>query len=117
MLTDDNGILGTHSNAILAGTIGLAVGAGVGAVAGYAVGKKRRKSSSKRRSYNKARKKSRIRHKKYTPRTAGKGKDRSTRRIRYTKKGQPYIILKSGKARFIKMSSAQRSHKQKGGRY
>ena len=53
----------------------------------------------------------------HTPRTAGRGKDTSTRRIRYTKKGQPYIIMKSGKARFIKKSGAKRSHKQKGGRY
>ncbi len=50
-------------------------------------------------------------------RTAGKRKDTSTRRIRMTKKGQPYIILKSGKARFIKKSSARRSRKLKGGRY
>ena len=50
-------------------------------------------------------------------RTAGKGKDTSTRRIRMTKKGQPYIILASGKARFIKKSSAKRSRKLKGGRY
>lgn len=50
-------------------------------------------------------------------RTAGKGKDTSTRRIRMTKHGQPYVILKSGKARFIKKSSAARSRKLKGGRY
>ena len=50
-------------------------------------------------------------------RTAGKGKDRSTRRIRMTKHGQPYVILASGKARFIKKSSARRSRKLKGGRY
>ena len=52
-----------------------------------------------------------------TPYTARGGKDRSTRRIRMTKHGQPYIILKSGKARFIKKSSAKRSRKTKGGRY
>lgn len=50
-------------------------------------------------------------------RTAGKRKDTSTRRIRMTKHGQPYVILKSGKARFIKKSSARRSRKLKGGRY
>jgi len=50
-------------------------------------------------------------------RTAGKGKDTSTRRIRMTKNGQPYVILASGKARFIKRSSARRSRKLKGGRY
>jgi len=50
-------------------------------------------------------------------RTAGKRKDTSTRRIRMTKNGQPYVILASGKARFIKRSSAKRSRKLKGGRY
>ena len=69
----------------------------------------KKKKTSKRRTSKK-----RIRK---TPRTAGKGKDRSTKRIRHTKKGQPYIILKSGKARFIKKSSARRSRRLKGGRY
>ena len=62
---------------------------------------------------NKGKKK---KHLKYA-RTAGKGKDTSTRRIRMTKNGQPYVILRSGKARFIKRSSARRSRKLKGGRY
>lgn len=61
-------------------------------------------------------KKGKKRKPKYA-RTAGKGKDRSTKRIRMTKHGQPYVILKSGKARFIKKSSASRSRKLKGGRY
>jgi len=52
-----------------------------------------------------------------SPYTAGARRDRSTRRIRHTKNGQPYIILRSGKARFIKKSSARRSRKLKGGRY
>ena len=71
--------------------------------------KRRKKTKSKRR-------KSRRKSYKYA-RTAGKRKDRSTKRIRMTKNGQPYIILKSGKARFIKKSSARRSRKLKGGRY
>ena len=50
-------------------------------------------------------------------RTAGKRKDTSTRRIRQTKNGQPYIILASGRPRFIKKSSARLSRKRKGGRY
>ena len=105
----------------------------VGAVAGTAAlvggglvvakaSKKRKKTSSKKRKSTKKRKtrkktkktKKRIRR---TPRTAGKGKDRSTRRIRQTKNGQPYVILRSGKARFIKKSSARASRKRKGGRY
>ena len=51
------------------------------------------------------------------PYTAGKGKDTSTRRIRFTKNNQPYVILKSGKARFIKKSSVARMRKLKGGKY
>lgn len=107
-----------------------AIGAGgIGAVAvGTAlVVKAKKKSKTKKKTTKKKRKtykrkkvkKKNGRRKKgrRTPRTAGKGKDRSTRRIRYTKKGQPYVILRSGKARFIKKKSAKRSHKLKGGRY
>lgn len=69
--------------------------------------KKRKKTKSKKRKTKGRR----------TPHTAGKRKDRSTKRIRYTKKGQPYVITRSGKAKFIKKSSAKRSHRMKGGRY
>jgi hypothetical protein len=34
-----------------------------------------------------------------------------------TKTGQPYVILASGKARFISKKSARLSRKRKGGRY
>jgi len=34
-----------------------------------------------------------------------------------TKNGQPYIILSSGKAKFITKSSARASRRRKGGRY
>jgi len=34
-----------------------------------------------------------------------------------TKNGQPYVILKSGKARFISKRSARLSRRKKGGRY
>lgn len=97
---------------------GLALGAG-GAVA-LAVKSKRKKSSKRKNSRKKTssrrgkRKKGRRR---YTPHTAGKGKDRSRKRIRYTKNGQPYVLGRNGKARFIKRSSAKRSHSKKGGRY
>ena len=69
--------------------------------------------------HNKTKKKRRsIKVKRYKyARTAGKRKDRSTKRIRMTKNGQPYIILKSGKARFISKRSARLSRKRKGGRY
>lgn len=42
------------------------------------------------------------------------GKTR-TKKIYKTKKGQPYVLLKSGKARFIKKSRATRMRKTKGG--
>lgn len=81
----------------------------------------RKKSSRKRKKSSRKSTRKRSTRRRYgkrrTPRTAGKRKDRSHKRIRYTKRGQPYIILKSGKARFIKLSSAKRSHKLKGGRY
>lgn len=97
----------------------------VTAVAGVRKRRKRKKATStrKKRATRKRTTKKRKSSKKKTkrgrrtPRTAGKGKDRSTKRIRYTKKGQPYVITRSGKAKFIKKSSAKRSHKQKGGRY
>jgi hypothetical protein len=103
------------------GTIGAGVGgAALGGVLGFAAGsasgrKKRKRSRVKaraRRTRSSAYK--RVRR---TPRTAGKRRDTSHRRIRYTKKGQPYVILGSGKARFIKKTGARRSHRKKGGRY
>lgn len=69
----------------------------------------RKKSKKKRKSYKRSKQKK--------PYTAGKGKDRSTRRIRFTKNNQPYIILRSGKAKFIKKSTARRARKLKGGMY
>ena len=102
---------------------GLAVAAAGGAGL-YAVirNRKKKKSLSRGKSgrplrRNRASLKSPKRRMRRTPHTAGKGKDTSTRRIRYTKKGQPYIIKSDGKARFIKKSSARLSHKRKGGRY
>jgi hypothetical protein len=102
---------------ISAGAGGLAIGSAVGYVAGRS---SRKKSKSRKRSKSKTRKKSshnRKKSKRYTPHTAGKRKDRSTKRIRMTKNGQPYVLMASGKARFIKKSSARLSRKRKGGRY
>jgi len=100
---------------------GAALGGGAVAIAG-AVKARKRKSSSKRKrkryfSSKFKRRKSRKRKGRRTPHTAGKGKDRSHKRIRYTRKGQPYVIMASGKARFIKKKGAKASHKRKGGRY
>lgn len=113
-----NGITFIKSNM---GTIGsTAAGAGIGLGAGYFLGKK---SGSKKRKHAKSKKRKSSSHssshkrRRRTPRTAGKRKDRSTKRIRYTKTGQPYVILRSGKARFIKKRGAKSAHKRKGGRY
>lgn len=90
-------------------------GALVGTVAAVASSRKKTTRKSTRSKRKKTRSKSR-RSVKYA-RTAGKRKDTSTRRIRITKNGQPYVILKSGKARFISKASARASRKRKGGRY
>lgn len=106
------------SNPIAAGVGGAIVGGSiVGVVAAASRRKKsrpRKKKSVRKRSSN--RRGARKRSPKYA-RTAGKRKDTSRRRIRMTKNGQPYVILASGKARFIKKSSAKLSRKRKGGRY
>jgi len=122
---------------IIGGAVALGV---VGAVVGTAIAVRHRKKSRRRKTRknkavrkrvyrgkkrklkfgSKAYRKKYLGHKKKgrrTPYTARKRKDTSRRRIRYTKKGQPYIIIRGGKARFIKKSSASRSHKQKGGKY
>jgi hypothetical protein len=104
---------------LIGGAAGVAIGATGGALAGAAIAKSRsrkkrkRKSSSTRKRSSSSRKNS-VRR---TPRTAGKRKDRSTKRIRMTKNGQPYVIMASGKARFISKRSAKASRKRKGGRY
>lgn len=74
---------------------------------------RRRKSKSR----NHGKRSSRNKRKRYTPHTAGKRKDTSRRRIRYTKKGQPYVIKADGRARFISQRGASSSHKRKGGKY
>lgn len=102
------------------GTIGAGVGgAALGGVLGYAAGVKSRKSRKSRSSKSRKRKSNLYNKSKgrRTPRTAGKRKDTSHKRIRYTKNGQPYVILGSGKAKFIKKKGARRSHKLSGGRY
>jgi len=102
------------SSAIAGGVVAAGIGTAIGVSA--LVKKRRKKTKSKARRKNKSRGRKRKRKTKYA-RTAGKKRDRSTKRIRMTKTGQPYIILKSGKARFIKKSSARNSRRRKGGRY
>jgi hypothetical protein len=118
--------------AIIGGAVAL------GTVAAVAIHKKRKKKraanrnkSSRKKVHSsrqgrklkfgsKAWRKKYLKHgrkKQKQPHTAGKRRDTSHRRIRYTKNNQPYIILASGKARFISKSSVSRSRKLKGGKY
>lgn len=107
------------------GIIGAGIGgAALGGVLGYAAGRASNSASKRKRRKSKnksARKGNRVYRKqkgrRYTPHTAGKRRDTSHKRIRYTKNGQPYIILASGKARFIRKKGARISHKRSGGRY
>jgi hypothetical protein len=105
----------SHLGEISIGAGGLAIGSTVGYIAG-------RRSSTKKSRKRKTRKYKRSRtryrrHKQKKPHTAGKRKDTSRRRIRYTKNNQPYVIMASGKARFISKRSVSSSRKRKGGRY
>lgn len=103
----------------------VAIGGGIlaGVAAIQIVRTKRKSSASATRTKKKKKtakaitKKTKKRSKQKQPHTAGKGKDTSTRRIRFTKNNQPYLILASGKARFIKKSSVKRMRKLKGGKY
>ena len=123
--------------------IGGIVGGAVGLAVGYSAGKRVRKKRTKRKTttyknrkkrnstrkskgkklkfgspaYRKKYLKQGRRRKQKQPHTAGKRKDTSRRRIRYTKNNQPYVILASGKARFISKKSASSSKKRKGGKY
>jgi len=128
-MVDTNSILSGANDFITANKQALAVGGAgaagivVGGIVGYAAAKrssstKKRKSRAKSKSVRK--RSSTYKKKRKSPkyaRTAGKRKDTSHRRIRMTKNGQPYIIMASGKARFISKKSARLSRKRKGGRY
>lgn len=135
ILNDIGSNIGDNLGTIALGT-GSALAVGGLVVGAISVAKKRKKSKSKSKSRKKKASSrrsggrklkfgSKAWRKKYCnkgrrqkqPYTAGKRKDTSHRRIRYTKNNQPYIILASGKARFIKKSSVSRSRKLKGGRY
>lgn len=106
------------TGAIIAGSAAIVTG-GVLAAKAYKKRKKsssRKSKSSRKRVSRSKRKRSKYRGRK-TPHTAGKRRDTSRRRIRYTKNGQPYVLGANGKAKFIKKSSAKRSRKLKGGKY
>jgi len=83
------------------------------------VGKRRKKKATTRRKSTRKRTKSgrkttkKVRKKNGTLRKHRTPPAKS--RIRFTKNGQPFIITRSGKAKFIKKTSAQRAKKLKGG--
>lgn len=138
-LTNVSSIIGENplTSVLVASGTGAVIGAGTTAAIIGTIKKKRKKAKKKTKKSKKktTKRKSKRRklkfgskayRKKYLgkkrkkqkqPYTAGKRKDTSTRRIRYTKNNQPYVILANGRARFIKRSSASRSRKLKGGRY
>jgi hypothetical protein len=114
------GFLKDNATTIGVGIGGVALGATLGALAVSKSTKSRKRSSttSRKRKSNRSNKRSKKSSRgPRTPHTAGKRRDTSTRRIRVTKNGQPYVILASGKARFISKKSAKASRKRKGGRY
>jgi len=78
-------------------------------------GKRKLKFGSK--AYRKKYLKHGKRKKQRQPHTAGKRRDTSGRRIRFTKNNQPYVILSNGRARFISKKNLSRSRKRSGGRY
>jgi hypothetical protein len=109
------GFAKSNIGAIGSGVAGLAIGGTVGYLAGK---RSTRKKNRRRKARKNKRTRSRYRRRKQKkPYTAGKRKDTSRRRIRYTKNNQPYVILASGKARFISKRSVSSSRKRKGGRY
>jgi hypothetical protein len=122
-----NPITPTVEALAVGGAVGaLAVGAGV-AIA-RKVSRKRKKSKASHSRKRKSRRKLKFgskayrrkylnKRKRYTPHTAGKRRDTSRRRIRYTTKGQPYVIGSHGKAKFISKKSAGIDRKRKGGKY
>jgi len=114
LASDASDFIGSNSG--LLQTVGIAAGGAVvgGAIVGAIAAsssKKSKKRSSSKKKYKKSSKRRKSRKQKQ-PHTAGKRKDTSHRRIRYTKNNQPYVIMSSGKARFISKSSAKRSKKR-----
>ena len=123
-----------NNTALLGGAAALIGLGAVGAATAVIIHKKRKKKKKKSAKYtrkkihrskkgrklkfgSKAYRKKYLKHGRKTPYTAGKRRDRSHKRIRYTKRGQPYVIGAHGKARFISRKSAKLSYHKKGGRY
>ena len=118
--------VGTASEFVRKNPVTSAVSVGGGVLAGVTaiqVIRKKRKSSTKakksKRRVSKTKPKTRrkVSKKKKPAKRKGKkwyGKTQN-KKIYKTKKGQPYVLLASGKARFIKKVRATRMRKTKGG--
>lgn len=107
-----------YAKAIAIGSAGAVILGGT-ALAIHRKRSKSNKKNAKRKSKSRNKYKNTRSHSKHQkkPYTAGKRKDTSTRRIRYTKNNQPYVILKNGRAKFISKKSVKTSRKRAGGRY
>lgn len=116
LLDDAKGLITANpiATAVGAGVIGAGTGVAIGALIGSKTKRKARKSSSKRRRITHTRRGWKQDRKRFNKRQKWEvayrkrkkhGKKSSKRRgkIYYARKtGQPYIILASGKAKFIK---------------
>jgi len=106
-----------RGNPLISAGVGLGAAlslAGIGTAVVSKLRKKKRKKSKKKTKKDGRRRK--------TGRKAGRrkrkrsGLTRATKqKIRFTKNGQPFVITRSGKARFIKKTTATRAKARKGG--
>lgn len=98
---------------------GITIGAGVTGIINVIRKRKAKPKTSKKRTTTKRRNSTKRTTSKSTSafkkRRAKAFRGASPKKIYHTKNGQPYIKLKSGKARFIKKSSARSRKKRKGG--
>lgn len=106
----------TRSNPLATGVI---LGIPSGAVGSSVVRKVTRSRKKKSKSTKSKSRSKRKRTKKAKSRNTRKSKKKTTKssrkKIKYTKTGQPYILLASGKSRFISKKSAETRKKRKGG--
>ena len=99
------------------------IGAGSVGIINLIRGRRKKKATTARRATTRRKTTKRKARRPTTKRPKTKFQQRRARAFRgakpkkifVTKNGQPYIILKSGKARFIKKSSAKLRRRRKGG--
>lgn len=97
-----------------AGVVGALAGVGVDeGIRAIARRKRSKRKSSRKRNYKRSARKTNH-YRKKTRRSHARSNRKA---IRHTKTGQPYIILASGKARFISKRSARTRKSRKGGYY